>query len=216
MSTIPLRTLGAALTSLVLATAALSGCSEGSGSSGPAPGSTANEVLAGSMTELFAQYLESDALTDFERDVLERASESGEITEADYDEAFTRYQHCVTDLGYEETWTKLPNGVYRVTPPVLDSQEAVDTYATQATECAEGTTKLVEALYNQQQTNPDLLSDQRAVAVQCLVEAGAVDGSYTVDDFDEDVANPPEASFDVSEPEANACLSSAGYSIAVQ
>lgn len=210
------------LTSLALTATALSGCGADTGTgtdtgtTDDRPTSTGEEVLAGSMTELFAQYLDDESLSDFERDVLERAAETGTIPQADYDEAFTRYQQCVSDLGYTETWTQLPSGVYQVTPPVLDSQEATDRYAEQTTECATGTIMVVEALFNQQQVNPDLLSDSRAVAVDCLLEGGFVDGSYTVEDFDRDLEIPPEASFDVSDPVANACLSSAGYSIAVQ
>lgn len=204
------------LTSLALTAMTLSGCGSDAGTTDDQSTSTGDEVLAGSMTELFAQYLDDETLSDFEREVLERAAETGAISQADYDEAFTQYQQCVSDLGYTETWTQLPSGVYQVTPPLFDSQEATDRYAEQATECATGTVMVVEALFNQQQVNPDLLSDSRAVAVDCLLEGGFVDGTYTVEDLDRDLETPPEASFDVSDPIANACLSSAGYSIAVQ
>ncbi|WP_156382619.1 hypothetical protein [Sanguibacter sp. Leaf3] len=221
MRTTTARRLSVMLASLTLTVSVLAGCGDdptggGTGTTDEQPRSTGDEVLAGSMTELFAQYLDSDTVSEFERDVLERAAETGTIPQADYDEAFTRYQQCVSDLGYTETWTKLPSGVNQVTPPLLDSQEAADRYAEQATGCATGTIMLIEALFNQQQVNPDLLSDSRAVAVSCLLEGGIVDASYTVDDLDRDLEIPPEASFDVSDPAANACLSSAGYSIAVQ
>jgi len=221
MRTTTARRLSVMLASLTLTVSVLAGCGDdttggGTGTTDDQSTSTGDEVLAGSMTELFAQYLDGEALSDFEREVLERAAETGAISQADYDEAFTQYQQCVSDLGYTETWTQLPSGVYQVTPPLFDSQEATDRYAEQATECATGTVMVVEALFNQQQVNPDLLSESRAVAVDCLLEGGFVDGTYTVEDFDRDLETPPEASFDVSDPIANACLSSAGYSIAVQ
>lgn len=205
-----------ALVSLALGALALAGCSAQAEPEEAAPSQGAQEVLASSMTELFQQYLDGDNLTDFEREVLERAMETGEISQADYDEAFSRYIQCTTDLGYEEKWTKLPSGLYQVTPQVFDSQEDVDKYAEQSTSCADGTIIIIESLFNQQQNNPDLLADPRAIAVQCLLEGGFIDASYTVDDFDRDMKDPGSASFDASDPDANACLYAAGYAISVE
>lgn len=211
-----IRSIGRSVAVIALAGGALAGCGDAPANSDEnSLDGSSQEVLAGSMSELFAQTLEESELSDFEREVLERAAEEGAISQADYDESFNRYQRCISDLGYEETWEKLPNGLYQVTPPPLESQEEVDRYAEQATECADGTVMTIEALFNQQQTNPELLADPRAVAVQCLLEGGFVSAEYTVDDFEADMENPGNASFDVSDDTANACLSSAGYSVAV-
>lgn len=208
------RSAGIATSMLLLGTLVLAGCSSTAPETAPP---TAQERLAGSLTELFEQQLQNPNLSDFERDVFERAIDSGEIPQSDYDEGFNRYEQCVSDLGYEDTWTKQPNGVYRITPPPLKGQEAVDEYMSQTAECADGTTMRIEAMFIQQQSNPDLNADQRVVAIQCLLEAGFVDASYTTEDFDADLESGfQDATFDVASTEANTCLYNAGYAIAVQ
>lgn len=207
--------LSLSLAALAFTAASLAGCTGTTEPAEASPAAGGQEVLGSSITDLFEQYLGSDEISEFERGVLERAAEAGEISQADYDEAFNKYTQCTSDLGYEETWTKLSTGLYQVTPPALESQDAVDKYAEQSTDCASGTVRLIEALFNQQQTNPDLLADPRAVAVQCLLKGGFVDAAYTVDDFQQDIADPANASFDVADTEANTCLTSAGFSIAV-
>lgn len=167
------------------------------------------------MTELFQQQLQKPNLSDFERDVFERAVETGSIPQSDYDEAFNRYERCVSDLGYKDTWTKEANGLYRITPPPLADQEAVNRYGDLTADCADGTTMRIEAMFAQQQSNPDLNADPRAVVVQCLVKGGYVETSYTVDDLDRDLQSGFEnASYDVNSPDINACFYSAGYAIA--
>lgn len=209
------RRIGVSLTALALAATGMVGCSGSTQPAQHASATSGQEVLAGSMTELFQQYLAEEEPTDFERGVLERAVSTGQISQADYDEAFNRYTQCTSDLGFDEKWTKLSTGLYQITPPTFADQAAADVYAEQSTDCADGTVMMIEALFAQQQANPNLLADPRAVAVQCLLEGGFVDASYTVDDFDQDIADPPNASFDVANTEANTCLSSAGFSVAV-
>jgi hypothetical protein len=215
-----------ALTAVIAVIAlAVVGCGGPDPSADPAPNQPAsnqpappdaNERLAGSLTELFEQELQNSNLTDFEREVLQRASETGKISEPDYDEAFNRYEQCVSDLGYTDTWEKMPNGIYQITPPLLESQAASEIYFDQANECATGTTMVIEALYTLQQANPNLLADSRLVAIQCLVSSGFVDPSYTVDDFDRDFNSQFQtAPYDVMDPEANLCLFGAGYAIGI-
>lgn len=198
---------------LLLGIVALTGCGGTPDTDAP----TTQEKLAGSLTELFEQQLQNPGLSDFEREAFERAIDSGSISQDDYDEAFNRYEQCVSDLGYKDTWSKQPNGVYRITPPHLEGQDAVDQYMSQTGECADGTTMRIEALFIQQQSNPDLNADPRAVAVQCLLKGGYVDASYTLDDFDKDLQSGFEnAPYDVSASDVNACLYNAGFAITVQ
>ena len=87
-------------------------------------------------------------------------------------------------------------------------------YGDLTADCADGTTMRIEAMFAQQQSNPDLNADPRAVVVQCLVKAGYVDASYTVDDLDRDLQSGfGNASYDVNSPDINACFYSAGYAI---
>jgi hypothetical protein len=201
-----------ALVTLLAGVPVLAGCDDPGGDASPAP---TQEVLASSLTDLFEQQLQNPNLSEFERDVFQRAVESGEIPQADYDEAFQRYEQCVSDLGYQESWRQLPTGVYQITPPVFDDDADLERYAEEATDCADGTTMRIEMVFVQQQGNPDLLADPRAVAVRCLVEGGFVDASYTADDFEEDLAAGLEdVPFDVADPAANLCLANAGYAVA--
>ncbi|AAT89610.1 hypothetical protein Lxx18790 [Leifsonia xyli subsp. xyli str. CTCB07] len=202
----PLRLLPALIVALSLAA-----CSAPT----PAAQGKADERLAGSLTELFTQELGKEGLSDFERSVLKRAVAAGKISEEDYDEAFQRYSSCVADLGYKETWNKLPNGLYRVTPPALGSNEKAKAYLEKTAGCADGTVIRIESLYLQQQANPDLLADPRAVAIQCFRDLDAVDAGYTPEDFDRDAEGGfASAPFFVEQADVNNCLYSAGYSVA--
>ncbi len=199
---------------LMCGVVALTGCSSTTPAEKPAD-SPVQERLAGSMTELFEQQLQNPNLSEFEREVFERAVKTGSISQADYDEAFNRYEQCVSDLGYKDTWEKLPNGLYRITPPPLANQAAVDKYREQTEECADGTTMRIEGIFTQQQSNPNLNADPRAVAIQCLLKGGHTDASYTADDFERDSETGfQDAPFDVSDSDVQTCLYSAGYAIA--
>lgn len=196
----------------------LSGCTtttEGTYEGGT--NTASNEKIAGSLTELFQQALDDpeNAANPFVVDVLTRAVDTGAISQADYDEAHRLYRVCMNDAGYEESYTQLANGSYQITPPQLSGQDAVEKYMAVGTECSAELAP-IEALFITQQGNPDLLSDQDQIAVQCLIEAGVVDATYTSqklrDDLDSAFKN---ASYDPMSAEAQTCFSNAGYSISV-
>ena len=88
----------------------------------------ADQRLAGSLTELFEQALDEprNAENPFVVGVLTRAIDTGAIAQEDYDEAHRLYRTCMTDAGYEESYSQLANGSCRITPPPLDGQEAVE------------------------------------------------------------------------------------------
>ncbi|VTR75866.1 hypothetical protein [Cellulomonas hominis] len=179
------------------------------------PADTGGERLATSLTALFEQELEDAELSEFERDVFERAVATGEISDADYEEAFARFDRCVRDLGYEQVAEKASNGIYRITPPDLADEAAVEEYLERTGDCAEHTTMRIEALYAQQQVNPDLLADPAAVAAGCLVDLGAVPADYDAEAFERDFDGDLDAaSFDAQDPEVQACLHGAGYAVA--
>lgn len=195
------RAVSAAATSL-LAFGALVGCTSG------------QEVQEAPGGVSFAEQLEIErdgATSDFEREVLDRAVETGEIAAADYEEAVSRYLECTTAAGYTIETIKQPNGIYRWQPiNVTDDQAYLDdTYV-----CAEGTTMIIEALYKLQVVNPDGL-DLASAAIACLVENGVVDGSYTVEEFNQDAPDGFEdAPFDATDQLAVMCLTSLGFGIA--
>ncbi|GAA3219239.1 hypothetical protein ACFP63_16035 [Oerskovia jenensis] len=213
-----LRALTLGLGALVLTTLALTACSS---TDGPGEGESpvAGQKIASSLTALFEQRLEEPDLSDFEREVFERAVETGEISAVDYEEAFNRYQACMLDLGYQDTWTKGPDGLFQITPPASITQDpkAAEEYMERGSDCADGTVMRIEATYGQQQNNADLLADPREVAVQCLQTLGAVPADYSPEDLETELQGDlQKASFDAKDPEANQCLRGAGFAIALQ
>lgn len=177
-------------------------------------GSTGEEKLAGSLSELFEQALD-DETNPFVIDVLDRAIETGKIAQEDYDEAHRLYRVCMSDAGYEESYEQLANGSYKIAPPALDGQEAVEEYMSVGSDCSDELAP-VESLFILQQGNPDLLADPEQVVVQCLNEAGLVGADYTAEDFREDRdARFQQAPYDPMSAEAQECFSNAGFSISV-
>jgi len=157
----------------------------------------------------------AQAKSDFERSVLDRAIATGKIAPADYEEAFSRYRQCIEDAGYQETYTKLPNGIYRVTAPSDVADQ--DAYGNTVRTCAiDRGLASIEALYRTQIDNPDLLADPRLVAVRCLVKAGLVPTDYTADKLTTFLrGDMSSADFDPMKPEAQKCLTAAGIAVQI-
>lgn len=156
------------------------------------------------------------AKSDFERAALDRAIKTGKIDLADYEQAFSRYRQCAQDAGLKETYTKLPNGIYRVTPP--SDIKDVDSYANVMRDCAANAGLIsLEALYRTQVDNPDLLADPNLLVVRCLIKAGLVPTDYTVEKLTtflrSDMAKNTD--FDPMNPEAQKCLTAGGIAIKI-
>jgi len=156
------------------------------------------------------------AKSDFEREALDRAIKTGKIDPADYEQAFSRYRQCAEDAGLKETYTKLPNGIYRVTPP--SGLKDVDAYGKSMTECASKAGLIsLEALFRTQVDNPDLLADPQLVVVRCLVKNGLVPADYSVDKLSAFLKSDlsKKSDFDPMTVEAQKCLTAGGIAIAV-
>lgn len=203
------------LAMMLLATFALAGCVTESGEVPDSGGTGQSEVLAGSLTELFEQKMET---TDnaFVLEVLERSIETGSIAQQDYDEAHRLYAECMTDAGYEETYRQDTNGVWRITPPPLSGGEEVERYMSIGADCSDELAP-IESLFTVQQGNPDLLADPAAAVAACLREAQLVSADYTAEDFAADLESGfDNASYDVNSSEAQSCFSGNGYAVNVQ
>ncbi|MDR0849072.1 MAG: hypothetical protein LBN10_08575 [Propionibacteriaceae bacterium] len=197
--------IGVALASLLLG---LTGCAA---SEPEAPVTDAR--IAGSLQELFQMALDTTNPSEVERVAIENAIVSGRIDPVDYEAAHVRYVQCMVERGYEPSFRKTGEGVYIELPiRVGETEEAQEAYDTADIDCAQGT-MVISSLYRIQQSNPDLLSDQRLVAIRCLRKGGYVDVGYTVDDFDRDRGErgEPTFPFDVYEDGPNDCLYGAGY-----
>jgi hypothetical protein len=177
------------------------------------PTMTPGTRIADSLVTLFQFELERDSISDFERDVFTRAVLAGRIDPADYEEAHLREARCMKDAGYELTYTKRSSGIYSL--DTVSGLPSVENYLDQSLICSDGILARIEALFNLQQNNPDLLADNREVVVRCLIKAGLVPSSYWVEDFqrdfiewDADSDGPP---FELMDPVANDCLAGGGY-----
>ncbi|CAM4041861.1 hypothetical protein NOGI109294_23350 [Nocardiopsis gilva] len=206
------RTLAAAA---ALCVAVLSGCNAFGGDD-PAGNAAGNSEP--SLVEQYKQ-MRDEATSDFEREVFERAIKKGEIAPEDYEEAFNKYMECAEGAGLDETYTKLPNGIYKLVKwdaGGADDEKANQEHFEKSAECADGTIARIEAMYQQQVGNPEQFDDPRKVAVQCLIEAGIAPADYTEEQFDKDFESAFEdADFDVTDPKAEECLHTAGYSLSV-
>jgi hypothetical protein len=160
------------------------------------------------------------AKSDFERAALDRAIKTGKIDQADYEEAFSRYRQCAQDAGLKETYTKLPNGIYRVTPPsdIGTSAKDVDAYANTMRNCAANAGLMsLEALYRTQVDNPDLLADPKLVVVRCLIKVGLVPADYTPEKLTAFLKSDlsKKTDFDPMNAEAQKCLTAGGIAVSV-
>ncbi|MDR0849071.1 MAG: hypothetical protein LBN10_08570 [Propionibacteriaceae bacterium] len=166
--------------------------------------------IAGSLQELFQMALDTLNPSEVERVALENAIVSGRIDPADYEAAHVRYVQCMVQQGYQPSFRKTGEGVYIMLPFFLvEDQDALDT----ADIGCSRDNMAITSLYHIQQSNPDLLSDQRLVAIQCLKKGGYVDVGYTVDNFDRDRGEGGDTTFpfDVYADGPNDCLYGAGY-----
>ncbi|HET9517046.1 MAG TPA: hypothetical protein VFO77_04905 [Actinoplanes sp.] len=169
------------------------------------------------LVEQFKQ-AQSRAKSDFEREALGRAISTGKIDPADYEEAFNRYRRCAQDAGQNETYTKLPNGIYRVTPPGDMAPDAVDAYAETMKECASNAGLVsLEALYRTQVDNPDLLANPKLIVVRCLVKAGLVPADYTEAKLTTFITGDQEGpgDFDPMSAQAQRCLTAGGIAMRI-
>ncbi|MCY9785797.1 hypothetical protein KIK06_18065 [Nocardiopsis sp. EMB25] len=180
-------------------------------------GENASEPENAALVALFEQFRDS-AENDFEREVFERAIENGGLTADDYEEAHSRYVECMEGLGFEETHTKQPNGLYTSEPVTWpEGEEEFNEYMDRSEECAIGTVAAIEAAYNMQLNNPEGREPSELI-VDCLIDLGAVSADYTAEQFDEDFEASSEsgfedAPFDVGDPDVADCLAQGGIAI---
>ncbi|MFF8187298.1 hypothetical protein ACF044_08545 [Microbacterium sp. NPDC016588] len=176
--------------------------------------------LASSLGDLAREWSTQEGLSDWDRAVLEKASETGVVSQADYDEGANNFEACLQAGGLHWIRTRLLNGVveFQPSPENSSTDEHVDAAAVQEN-CYVATWGSTQELFRMQQANPDLLSNFSLATVDCLRKARMVGDDFTADDFDEAMGSrdAPRADwpFDVMDPRAQTCLYSLGYAIAI-
>lgn len=179
---------------------------------------TEEQRLAPSLEAYAQQQLGHDDLSDWDRAVIEKASRTGTVSQADYDEGADNFEACLNSAGLHWTRTRLLNGVVEFQPPPGSGATGSDDNAAliQA-QCYQSTYAYTQDFFGLQQANPELLADFSLAAVNCLKKAAVVDDDFTTEDFDKVVGahDSPVADwpFDVSDPRAQTCLYSLGYAV---
>jgi hypothetical protein len=140
------------------------------------------------------------ATSDWEREMLERAAESGQLTDGDFAYAEQMFLQCMADRGVPaEKETDPDTGYFGYS---FDDPDGLDALAIQK-ECSQGNGLVVRALYTSQRGNPDF-EDVNELMAECLVREGLVAEGYSGDDYERDMtANDP--SFDQSSDDLMRC-----------
>lgn len=182
-----MKTLKALTTGLALIVGlTLAGCSSPDEPDAPQStqqtnGSNADNPYAPVIEEYLAQ-----ATNDFEREALERALESGSVSEADYQEAVNGLLQCLDGKGF--TTEAVPDPTTGVVQYMTEGSTEGDGFEAAFEECSLGTTYLVGSLYDQMATNPNN-QDFIELTVQCLVRKGVYPEGFTAEDFHEIARN---------------------------
>ncbi|MCA4131278.1 hypothetical protein [Arthrobacter sp. M4] len=189
-------------------------------SSGPAenPWEIEGQVRASNFLVLIDEAFSHPLLSEFDVEVLKRAKATGRIAQADYDEAFSRYEHCMAASGEPVKLKKFSNGLYDVKPTPLSPGESIESVMQIVTNCTKGTIAVLQGLYATQQGNPLLLQNPYEVAYKCLESQGLVDSSFSFKKFAETLNTPPSTPgprnlslpFDLYSEEAQGCFVGAG------
>lgn len=119
--------------------------------------------------DVAASLLEEGTPSDVEAGVLA----DGLVTDTEYEEAVRRYLRCATEHGVTIEARQGSHGLYSYR---WDATQP-DVTAT----CAEGTTRMVEAIYSGQTTNPGM-RPYGEIIPECWVRRGAVDPAVTLED----------------------------------
>lgn len=193
-----------------IASACLLACLTGSavvGVSAVTARGAADHVEGTEMSETFQKAIDTLSPSQGEKEALRRAVATGRIDTADYEAAHSRYAQCMTTRGFAPAFRKSSGGFYVELPYLAVKDAAALDDAT--LECSMDT-RVLEALYRLQQANPNLVTDSRLVAVQCLKREGAVGADYAAEEFQRDWSTH-EFPFDPDHAAYNDCLYGAGY-----
>lgn len=203
-----------ATTVMLVSAVLLSGCAGGDGLVAD------SEKLAPSFKALVEQRLAQGEHSDWDRAAMEKAIQTGKITEADYADGADLYETCIKEAGLAFTRTTLLNGVIEFQPPAGASSSADwEAEGLIQHECEQATYAHTQELFRMQQANPELLGDFSLALVNCLKESGVVGEDFTAKDLNATILTadlPSDGySYDVTDSRAHTCLYSLGFVILV-
>ena len=201
----------------------LTGCAEatddgdvtGDGSSSPTMGQTPR--LASSLSDYIDGLIESQPsdtpMDESQKDMLERAkANGGEISVADYEEAWSNFKQCMVQLGYTTPVTiPYANGLY--SRPVMNiegmTSEQADKLFEDDSTCSFTYLNAVNMVYRLQVGNPSLEQDPYNAAVECIRQGKTLPADYGADRLREDVQRRTEGDdpeLDMTDSTVVSCL----------
>lgn len=193
----------------------------GNGEDSPSsPDESANTSKDGASSEVFANsiegyidyYLAQPAiLSDYETTVLTKAREQGGVSVTQYEQAWSRYKQCMTDLGYKNViLDHLPNGLYqRVMSDTIPDQAKYDKAMRDDDDCYDDIA-IIAQVYNAQIGNVHFYTDIDEGFIDCLRRNSLVPISYTADQYSEERASQ-QLSFNLNDPEVVGCAVANNY-----
>lgn len=165
---------------------ALAGCAPSATTQEPVPPSTSSSSDA--LNQLIEDGL-AEAGSDFQKEVLTKAKQSGEISEADWKEANNRYKSCMADQGYEVELVFQGSKVQTIRDAeegeTGDADNSVNRKRQQVDiECYAKTSAFINEVYDYINGTGSMDGDQIQRAVfKCLVDRGLVPKDTTYDEF---------------------------------
>ncbi|ALJ21512.1 hypothetical protein AOA12_17085 [Microbacterium sp. No. 7] len=206
-SPVPMRITRRPLAALLPALLAVTAC----GADTPA---AETGTYASSLEAMIEQELGRSELSDWDRAVLEKALETGQVSRADYLEGAEMYEQCMAAAGFAMKRTDHPNGLVEHQPATVSADDAErDAKMLADYECMLSGYASTQEIYRFQTANPDLLRDSSEVVVRCLFDAGIIDEDFTRDDFQAHVRDdytPEKLPFDIMDATVQSCLWGAG------
>ncbi|KFI48111.1 hypothetical protein [Bifidobacterium biavatii] len=182
--------------------------------------------FASSLSEYVDSLLKDDAkaeqkMSDTQRAMLERALEhDGEVSAADYEQAWSDYKQCMVDSGYAApVLVKYSNGIYM--QATIDGGKSTDDQRSKFSDdydrCFTDTALYVTGVYSIQVGNPELLNDGDQSVVDCLIRSDAVDRTYTKRQYQQDkeryLQQSGDTTLDFTNVSAQSCLAANGWGI---
>ena len=171
------------------------GCSA-SPSSQPEPDagtqdSRSSARIAASLSDYAQSLLDSDEsgptpMAQSQREILQKAADTGEITAGDYERAWAGYRQCVVDRGWTDpVLRRYPNGIIENSSMDISGlTEDQDRQVTRdAVECTNLYVRDVATVYGFQVGNASLLQDADSAIVDCLHQANLVPSDYDATTF---------------------------------
>lgn len=160
----------------------------------------------------------------WQKDVINRIIETGEVKVSDYETALSGYRQCMLDKGYKEIiFTDIGGGLKLEAAHKSGTDAQEQKYATDYAACSDYHSTGISHLYEKQIGNPQLYKDFNEAMADCLRRKGLVDASYTAKQFAKEreesdrLATSGKAdeswtySFPEDSPDGNQCRVSNGW-----